>query len=95
MLFYSYLEEKLKDPRFKQLYEEERQLVEFAIQINQAREALGWTQAEAARRANVTQQQVSRLENGVNCNMTTFLKICQALELKLDLEQPKGRKQVA
>ena len=93
--FKSYLKEKLKDPRFKQLYEEERQLVEFALKINQARETLGWTQAEAAKKANVTQQQVSRLENGVNCNMTTFLKVCQALELKFDLEQPKGRKRVA
>ena len=93
--FESYLKEKLKDPRFKQLYEEERQLVQFAVQINQAREALGWTQADAAREARVTQQQVSRLENGVNCNMTTFLKVCQALKLKLDLEQLKGRKRVA
>ena len=93
--FKSYLKEKLEDPRFKQLYEEERQLVEFSLQINQAREALGWTQAEAAKKAHVTQQQMSRLENGGNCNMTTFLKVCQALELKLDIEQPKGKKRVA
>lgn len=91
----NYLKDKLKNPQFKKLYEEERQLVELAIQVNQAREVLGLTQAEAARKANVTQQQMSRLENGVNCNMTTFLKVCRALELKLDLGQLKGRKRVA
>ena len=93
--FDSYLKDKLKDPRFRKLYEEERQLVELALRVNQAREELGLTQAEAARKANVTQQQMSRVENGVNCNMTTFLKVCQALELKLDLGKFKSRKRVA
>ena len=93
--FKSYLRDRLKDPRFKKLYVEERQLVELALRLNQAREELGLTQAEAAKKANVTQQQMSRLENGVNCNMTTFLKVCQALELKLDLGKLKGRERVA
>ena len=93
--FKGYLKDKLKDPRFKKLYEEERQLVELALRINRAREELGLTQAEAARRANVTQQQISRLEDGVNCNLTTFLKVCQTLELTLDLGNLKGRKRVA
>ena len=93
--FKSYLKDRLKDPRFKKLYAEERQLVELALRLNQAREELGLTQAEAAKKANVTQQQMSRLENGVNCNMTTFLKVCQALELKLDLGKLKGRERVA
>lgn len=30
---------------------------------------------------NVTQQQLSKIENGINCNILTFLKVCNALGL--------------
>ena len=30
---------------------------------------------------NVTQQQLSKIENGINCNIITFLKVCNALGL--------------
>ncbi|MBI1986901.1 MAG: helix-turn-helix transcriptional regulator [Nitrospinae bacterium] len=35
------------------------------------------------------QQQLSKIENGINCNLATFLKVCNALGLKIDLDQPK------
>lgn len=43
-------------------------------------------------RAKVTQHQLSKVENGVNCNISTFLKICNVLDLTLDLALPRRRK---
>ncbi len=84
--FRDHLAEKLKSDRFKRLYEAEKQLAELSLSISKEREKKGLSQKEVAQRAKVTQQQLSKLENGINCNMSTFLKVCNALELKLDLE---------
>jgi len=54
---------------FRQLYEEERQLAELSLKIIDIREHLGLSQTDVARKANVTQQQLSKRENGVNCNI--------------------------
>jgi transcriptional regulator with XRE-family HTH domain len=90
MTFREHLKEKLKDDRFRQLYEEERQLAELSLRILDAREQMGLSQKEVAKRAKITQQQLSKIENGVNCNMATFLKVCDALGLKLDLSGSEG-----
>jgi len=87
--FRQHLKEKLKDERFRQLYEEERQLAELSLKILDIREHLGLSQTEVAKKAKVTQQQLSKIENGVNCNIATFLKVCHALGIKLDIETPK------
>lgn len=84
--FRGHLQEKLKSERFKRLYEEERQLAELSLNLLKVREKKGLSQQEVAKKAKVTQQQLSKLENGINCNMSTFLKVCNALELKVDLE---------
>ncbi len=89
--FRQHLKEKLKDERFRQLYEEERQLAELSLKILDTREHLGLSQAEVAKRAKVTQQQMSKVENGINCNISTFLKVCNALGIKIDLEAPRIR----
>ncbi|MBI4691809.1 MAG: DUF5615 family PIN-like protein [Nitrospirae bacterium] len=47
------------------------------------------SQREVAKRAKITHQQLSRLENGINCTMATFLKVCYALGIKVDIEPPK------
>jgi HTH-type transcriptional regulator / antitoxin HipB len=87
--FRQHLKEKLKDERFRRLYEEEKQLAELSLKILDIREHLGLSQTEVARKAKVTQQQLSKIENGVNCNIATFLKVCNALGIKLDIEPPK------
>jgi HTH-type transcriptional regulator / antitoxin HipB len=87
--FRQHLKEKLKDERFRQLYEEEKQLAEISLKILDVREHLGLSQTEVARKAKVTQQQLSKIENGANCNIATFLKVCNALGIKLDIEPPK------
>lgn len=89
--FREHLKEKLKDERFRRLYEEERQLAELSLKILDTREHLGLSQAEVARKAKITQQQMSKVENGINCNITTFLKVCNALGIKIGLEAPRGR----
>jgi HTH-type transcriptional regulator/antitoxin HipB len=87
--FRQHLKEKLKDERFGQLYEEEKQLAELSLKILDIREHLGLSQTEVARKARVTQQQLSKIENGVNCNIATFLKVCNALGIKFDIETPR------
>jgi DNA-binding XRE family transcriptional regulator len=89
------LSEQLSDPEFQRHFEEEQRLAELSLRIHKARESRGWTQKEAAEQAQITQQQMSKIENGVNCNMITFLKVCQALGLKLDLGKEKQKKKVA
>jgi len=87
--FKKHLKEKLKDNSFKALYDEERQIAELSLRILDTRELLGLSQAEVARKAKVTQQQISKIESGINCNMTTFLKVCNALGIRVDIEPPK------
>jgi HTH-type transcriptional regulator / antitoxin HipB len=92
--FKKHLNEKLKNEQFKRLYEEERQLVELSFRILNAREKQGLSQKDVAQKAKVTQQQLSKVENGVNCNLKTFLKVCNALDLKLDLGQSRAKQLV-
>ncbi|MDP2157820.1 MAG: helix-turn-helix transcriptional regulator [Nitrospirota bacterium] len=87
--FREHLKEKLKDKQFKELYDEERQLAELSLSVISTREHLGLSQADVAHKAKVTQQQVSKIEKGINCNITTFLKVCNALGIKVDLELPR------
>lgn len=79
--FKSHLREKLQDEEFKEFYEEERQLLRIAMEITSARARLGISQKELAAKAHVSQQQLSKVENGVNCNMLTLLKVSKALGL--------------
>lgn len=87
--FAAHLKEKLQDKRFRKLYEEERQLAELSLQLVVVRDKSGRSQKEIAQQAKVTQQQLSKLENGISCNVTTLLKVCKALSLKLELEESK------
>lgn len=79
--FKAHLEEKLEDPQFQQFFDEETEFVRMGLEVAEARERLGISQAELARRARVTQQQVSKIEHGINCNVLTLLKVCRVLSL--------------
>lgn len=85
-----HLKGKLTSPRFQELYDEEAQLARLAVHVQEVRQQLGLSQQDAAKRANVTQQQPSRVENGANCNVTTLLKVCRALGLRVDFETLKS-----
>ena len=77
--------EEMKNPEFKKLFEEEKRLLNLSYTIVEAREKSGLTQKELAQKSHVTQQQLSKIENGINCNMLTFIKVSNALGLGLTL----------
>ncbi|MDR2476376.1 MAG: helix-turn-helix transcriptional regulator [Treponema sp.] len=81
--FTDHLNEELKDPEFKRLYEEEKRLLDIAVEIASVRERRGLTQKELARQCRVTQQQVSKIENGVNCNVLTLIRVTSSLGLNV------------
>ena len=83
MNYKEHLAEKMKDPEFKKAFEEEKRLLALSYAIVEAREKNGLTQKELAEKSHVTQQQLSKIENGVNCNMLTFIKVSNALGLGL------------
>ena len=89
--FRKHLKEQMKDPEFAKGYNEEKRIIELAVKIAKERNKLGISQAELARKAHVTQQELSKVENGANCNMHTFIKVCIALGLKLNFEREKAR----
>ncbi len=88
--FKKHLKNELKNQKFKELYNAERELMEISIRIAEARSKQGLTQKELAEKAHITQQQLSKVENGINCNMTTFLKVCKALGMSINVG---GKKQ--
>jgi DNA-binding XRE family transcriptional regulator len=80
-----HLNEEMKNPQFKQAFEEEKRLLELGLKIAETREKLGLSQKELAQKCHVTQQQLSKIENGVNCNLLTFVKISSTLGLTINL----------
>ena len=88
-VFKNHLKEKLKNKEFAKLYEEEKEISSLAIKISELRKTNGLTQAQLARKAHITQQQLSKVENGINCNMSTFFKVCNALGLRIRLYNEK------
>ncbi len=89
--FKKQIKEELKDEKFTQLYNEERELLSLSIKILEERNKLGISQKDLAKKAHVTQQQLSKVENGINCNINTFLKVCGALGLKIIFENKRVR----
>ena len=85
----THLAESLKDKKFKELYEEEKELLEVSLKLLEARKKAGLSQKEIAEAANLTQQQVSKVENGTNCNILTYLKVSHAIGLKLGVSRQR------
>jgi DNA-binding XRE family transcriptional regulator len=80
-----HLQEQFSDPEFKSLYEDEKQLLELGLKIAAKRQQLGISQKELAQKSHVTQQQLSKIENGYNCNLLTFIKVSSTLGLSFSL----------
>ncbi|HPY86459.1 MAG TPA: helix-turn-helix transcriptional regulator [Spirochaetota bacterium] len=78
------LVKKLTNSSFKEKYNEEKRLIEISLELQHTREKLGLTQTEVAKKAKITQQQLSKIENGGNFNILTFIKVCKALNLDFD-----------
>lgn len=88
----THLNDSLKNERFKELYEEEKELLNVSLMLQKAREQAGFSQKELAAVAHLTQQQVSKIENGENCNIMTYLKASRAIGLNFSLVRSKKQR---
>lgn len=70
-----HLKEKLKDPYFKELYELEEQKLDIVKRIINYRVKNNLAQGQLAKKAGVTQQHISKIENGDFSNIITLEKI--------------------
>ena len=78
--------EKLKNERPEIIEElvKDYSIFEAIYKIIKRRIEKGLTQAELAKKANLTQTQISRIENGELGNLNTLLKVLNVLDLKID-----------
>lgn len=76
-----YWAKQMADPEFRTLYEQEAAKKELWLQLVEARQAAGLTQAELAERIGVSQAQVARIEkSGYDAyTLTTLLRYVRAL----------------
>ncbi len=84
--FNNHLKELMQNQEFAAGYEEEHRRIGLAIAIAQWRDKQGLTQTELAKLSGITQQQLSKLECGENCNLSTFLSVCNALNIEVKLQ---------
>src|SRR5919202_793240 len=81
-------EELRANPEYQAIYEEEAAKSELWLQLVEARQAAGLTQAELAKRLGVSQSQVARMEKrGYDAySLTTLRRYVQALGEGFTLE---------
>ncbi len=70
-----HLKEKLKDPYFKELHELEEQKLAIVKRIIDYRIKNDLTQEQLAQKAGITQQHISKIENGEFSNVATLEKV--------------------
>jgi DNA-binding Xre family transcriptional regulator len=90
--FNKYLEEQLQNPEFAEGYEEERYLLGLSITLALERQRRGITKKQLAYNAKISQQQLSKLESGRDCNTKTLIKVCKALGGVLNIKFKKNNK---
>lgn len=82
----THLAEKLKDPYFKEFYELEEQKLNIVKRIIDYRIKNNLTQGQLAKKVGVSQQHISKIENGEFSNIATLEKILLAIGFKVKLE---------
>jgi DNA-binding XRE family transcriptional regulator len=87
--FKKHLQKTLKDKKLKEAYDEEKDLLALTLAMHEARKKAGLSQADIAEKAKLTQQQVSKIEKGIDCNITTFLKVCKAMGFRRIIQPSK------
>ncbi len=75
----SHLRKKLADPDFRELYELEEEKAKIVSLIVKYRLAHHLTQGQLARRVRVSQQQISKIEQGEFSSLATIQKVLLAL----------------
>lgn len=84
--FDDYLEKRFQDPELRSNFEAESLRLESAVALLKAREDAGLTQRELAKRVDVPQSTIARIERGNNTSVDTLSKIANALGKKLKVE---------
>lgn len=86
--FKNRLKKDLKDPKFKEAFEEEEIYASLAIQIAKMRGKRHLTQKDLAKRLHTTQQTISRLEDTHNdsYSLKSLIKLSKAFHKKLRVE---------
>jgi len=80
-------QKKAKSPEFEENFEEGYLNFKIGVILRQAREELGATQAEVAKKLNTTKSVISRMENHAeDIKLSTLAKYAKALGKKVKLE---------
>jgi len=82
----THLKKKLKDPVFRELYALEEEKLKIAKKIIEYRIKHNLTQKQLAERIGITQQHLSKIENGQFQNIITLEKILTFLGYRVKLE---------
>ena len=100
----AHLQEKLKNPYFKELYELEQQKYDIVKKIIDYRIKKRISQSDLAKEAGVSQQHISKIENGEFSNVMTLGKVLlhigmtvkmKAVELNADVKRQIKKAMVA
>ena len=88
-----HLNEKLKNPKFREAYEFERAKVALAQKIAEIRQETNLKQSELAKKMHVSQQFVSQIESGNASNLTLSTLNTLARSLNMVIQITFGKKQ--
>lgn len=80
-----YFTKIVKDSSFRQTYAPEKNKMESALALLEAREEAGLTQAKLAEKSGVPKTTIVRIENGSNTTIETLTKLANALGRPLTL----------
>ena len=85
--FRELLDEQLKDPEFRQEYENLEPEVDIIRAMIEARKQQHITQQELSKRTGITQADISRIENGTrNPSLDMIKRLAKGMGMRLKLE---------
>lgn len=80
------LQERLNDPEFREIWEEESLKVRIATTVHVQRKAKGLSQTKLAKKARTSQKVISRIEHAeVSVGVDLLQRIANALGMKVNL----------
>ena len=88
-----YLKEKLKDPDFRELYEQDQQKLAVVKKVLVYRVKHKLSQKQLADHVGITQQHISKIENSDFSNIATLEKVLRAIgySMKIQVVPLKGK----
>jgi len=86
-----WLEEEMRDPEFRQIWEETSPQVSFGVALAMMREQRGMTQQELADASGIGRSVIARLESGDHApTLVTQAKLAHALNARIEVP-PNGQ----